>query len=423
MSSDPDPKELGHSDPSELEPAPSGRRRAGTDPEAHLLAELLCLANSLPIEAGPGAVAREAAAGLGRLLPGRAIGVCVADPSGDDQIVERWLPPGVEPDAGHDPSRLFPELAHEEILSLGGDLAGSTLHIAGKLRMPGPADSEERRLLGRSAEVVSTALRRGRAFAAAVAANQELRRLQAQVIQSEKLASLGQIVAGVVHELNNPLTSIVAYSDYLHKRAIEQGADAEDIERLRRIGEASDRILKFSRDLVAYARPATEVPGPVLLQEVIDKALVFCEHEFAGASVAVERRVRDDLPAVRGVTGQLTQVFVNLFTNASHAMNACGGSLLIDARLTESGDAVVVDVRDDGVGIDPVTLEQIFEPFFTTKSDGKGTGLGLSIVRDIVDAHGGRLTAKSTLGSGATFTLVLPAIVHRRSTRPPPAPD
>src|SRR5690606_18109314 len=149
------------------------------------------------------------------------------------------------------------------------------------------------------------------------------------------------------------------------------------------IGEAAERILKFSRDLVAYARPSTDIPGPVVLNEVIDKAIVFCEHEFGKNGIAVHQAIEADLPPVRGIAGQLTQVFVNLFTNAAHAMQQTGGTLEITAQLLDE-EMVLVQVADSGVGIPDQDIEQIFEPFYTTKVDGAGTGLGLSIVRDIV---------------------------------------
>jgi two-component system, NtrC family, sensor kinase len=408
------------SDTRDLEPAASRRRPATSEPAAWL-AELLALSVALPVEQGPRAVARLVVRTLSRLLPERAIGLCLADPDGEDQIVELVLPSEAPVATVHDPSRLFTQLAHEQALALEADLQGSTLHVASASEPVLLGTEQEPQLIEHALPLISAALRRARAFAAATRTNRELRQLQAQVIQSEKLASLGQIVAGVVHELNNPLTSIVAYSDYLKKQALERRADPEDVERLRRITEAAERILKFSRDLVAYARPASEQPGPVFLHDVIDKALVFCEHEFSGGEICIVRRLREDLPPVRGISGQLTQVFVNLFTNASHAMTPGGGRLVVDARPGPGADSVMVIVGDDGVGIDPQDLAHIFEPFFTTKTDGRGTGLGLSIVRDIVDAHGGTLSCQSVPGGGSTFTLTLPVLIVRRSTRPPPA--
>jgi two-component system NtrC family sensor kinase len=128
--------------------------------------------------------------------------------------------------------------------------------------------------------------------------------------------------------------------------------------------------------------------------------------------------VEPDLPPVRGISGQLTQVFVNLFTNAAHAMYLTGGVLQIDARLAAE-DAVVVEVADNGVGIPEEDLKQIFEPFFTTKVDGAGSGLGLSIVRDIVTQHGGTLSADRRPDRGTVFRLNLPVVAVPPSMRPP----
>ncbi len=234
------------------------------------------------------------------------------------------------------------------------------------------------------------------------------------MIQNEKLASLGQIVAGVVHELNNPLTSIIAYSDYLKHmvRSRPKYEEQDDeLERLRRIGEAGARILNFSRDLVAYARPAADVPGTVRVPEIVEKALIFCEHEFQGAKIQILREFDARLPPVRGMAGQLTQVFVNLFTNAAHAMAAKGGELRIVMHADTAQHTLTVEVTDTGTGIDEGDMPQIFEPFFTTKTDGRGTGLGLSIVRGILDAHGGTIHASSAPGEGTSFSLTLPLAV------------
>jgi signal transduction histidine kinase len=258
--------------------------------------------------------------------------------------------------------------------------------------------------------VLGAALGRLRTYARVEDSVRNLHRLQAQVIQTEKLASLGQIVAGVVHELNNPLSSIIAYSDYLTKKLGRDSSPSmsEDAERVRRIGEAAERILKFTRDLVAYARPSGDSRGPVQLEEVIERALVFCEHEFEGNQVEVHCQYDSPLPAIAGIPGQLTQVFVNLFTNAAHAMTGAGGELRVCVRAEDDGGSLRIDVSDTGGGIPVEAMPQIFEPFFTTKTDGRGTGLGLSIVRGILDAHGGTIQVSSAAGHGTTFTLTLP---------------
>ena len=271
-------------------------------------------------------------------------------------------------------------------------------------------------------EALGTMIEHARDYHQVMRKSEGLARTHGKLVQTEKLASLGQIVAGVVHELNNPLTSIIAYSDYLKKKTQKRSQSGEDVsddlERLRRIGEAAERILKFSRDLVAYARPSTDIPGPVVLASVIEQAIVFCEHELGKNCITLHKTVEPNLPPVRGISGQLTQVFVNLFTNAAHAMHLTGGVLEIDAR-SENDDAVVVEVADNGVGIPEEDLKQIFEPFFTTKVDGAGTGLGLSIVRDIVTQHGGTLTAERRPERGTLFRLNLPVVAVPPSMLPP----
>jgi signal transduction histidine kinase len=192
---------------------------------------------------------------------------------------------------------------------------------------------------------------------------------------------------------------------------------SDELERLRRIGEAAERILKFSRDLVAYARPTPDIPGPVLLPEVIEKATVFCEHEFGRNDIRLECLI-EPLPPIRGIAGQLTQVFVNLFTNASHAMHDSGGILEVTARLADDA-TVLIEVADSGVGIVEEDLEQIFEPFYTTKVDGAGTGLGLSIVRDIIRQHGGALSVTRRPTGGTLFSMRLPLVAMPTSSRPP----
>jgi len=383
--------------------------------------QLLTLSMQLPLEATFEELGAMFLDHLAALLPHLALGIClVSDPS-RAPIVDRRLPLSLNQVSEPDPTRLFPRLGEERVIGIDdGGSGGSTLHVAAP---PGvglrPLDLQ---IAERAGLVLGAGLRRAQAYQDTQRSARELERLQAHIIQAEKLASLGQIVAGVVHELNNPLTSIIAYSDYLTKKAQTRLPDPsaeDDIERLSRIGDAASRILKFSRDLVAYARPSTEVPGPIGLSEVIDKAVVFCEHEFAVWEIKVERDVPADLPGVRGVTGQLTQVFVNLFTNAAHAMSAGGGTLRVVARCTPGENSITVDIEDSGTGIEARDLPHIFEPFFTTKVDGRGTGLGLSIVRDIIDAHGGTVSVRSLQGSGTVFTLTLPTAARPASIEPP----
>jgi len=326
-----------------------------------------------------------------------AAGVSIA--TGDTQLVVRRSP---HQDVAHvqDPVRLFAELGHEWIVDLG---KGSTLHVAAE----DPARLAEARV---PADRLSMALRflieRTTALDALRNTRRESEELRLQVIHSEKLASLGQIAAGIVHELNNPLTSILAYSDYLRREWQRRGMDAADTERLRRIYEAADRILAFTRDLIAYSRPSASVPGPVDIREVLERALLFCEHVIATHKVLVERAF-GNTRLITGVSGQLTQVFVNLITNAAQAMSKSGGRLLISLQMNEDQRFVVVRVADEGHGIREEHQARLFEPYFTTKSDGTGTGLGLPIVLNIVKGHGGTIRAENH-ECGAVFVVELP---------------
>jgi signal transduction histidine kinase len=239
----------------------------------------------------------------------------------------------------------------------------------------------------------------------------EVDELRRRLFHAERLVSLGKIVAGVAHELNNPLTSILVYASQLSVSMGEQAtSDAEDLERVRRITESAERVLKFTRDLVAYARPAAEPQEFKGLHEVLERALFFCDHEFASRGIQVERAYPSDLLPLRGAADQLTQVFVNLFTNAAHAMSARGGRLRVEARSDAADEQVTVEVSDTGIGITAEQLPHIFEPFYTTKSNGQGSGLGLAIVHDIVTAHGGSIGVESGPNGGTSFRVRLPLV-------------
>lgn len=343
------------------------------------------------------------------LIPDAAIAVRFSDGSGGQTIVRRSPREG-SADAT-DPQRLFPELAHERLVPLTMD-EGTTLHFGSDDESCFSGQGLTEGFIDRFAMSVGAALRNARLHETSRKQRAEVAELEAQVIQSSKLASLGQVAAGIVHELNNPLTSIIAYSGYLHGKAQRGGADPADIERLARIKEAADRILAFSRDLVAYSRPSSTEPVPVSINEVVERALVFCDHVLEELHVEVERDL-GDVGDVLGISSQLTQVFVNLFTNAAHAMREEGGRLAIKTELLESADAVRISIRDEGHGISDANLERIFDPYFTTKPDGLGSGLGLSIVRNIVVSHGGKIRARAHPLKGAVFEVELPVHAHR----------
>ena len=234
----------------------------------------------------------------------------------------------------------------------------------------------------------------------------QIEALQQQIVRAERLATLGELAAGVVHELNNPLTSITVYAEYLVRKLASQGAEEPDLEKLRRIGASAQRILRFSRDLVQYARPSGRDVESINLASVVRQSVSICEHLVERGGVTLGIEVDPELPVVQAVGGQLEQVLINLITNAVHAVES-GGRVIVRAQ-SESESTVALEVCDSGPGIADGDHERIFEPFFTTKSDGKGTGLGLPIVRNIIDQHRGQIrVGRSDLG-GAAFRVILP---------------
>jgi PAS domain S-box-containing protein len=233
----------------------------------------------------------------------------------------------------------------------------------------------------------------------------EVRQLQKQVIHTEKLATLGQVAAGVAHELNNPLTSITVYGNYLLNRLMGE-IDQADAERLKRIVEAAERIQSFTKDLVTYARPSGEEPTLIQLDDLIERALSFCEHLIGEHGADVTLDVAEEVPPVYGIRGQLEQVFVNLLTNACHSLTGDGGSIVVSAKPL-GDDQVLITIEDSGHGIAGEHLEHVFEPFFTTKDQGEGTGLGLSIVRNILDNHHAEIDVESELGRGTRFKITM----------------
>jgi len=382
------------------------------------LDRLLAAVLDLPLPSGELAVVEAMVEAVAGILPGFAVGACfVPDPGAGrrEQHVIRRLPEGpVEAPSGVDPTRVFPGFAHEHVASIPGSLTGSTLHVASDVDDLDRHASAAVQVVDRAAMALGRALAHARAMALLSVAQRDVRALEARMMQADKLATFGQIAAGVVHELNNPLTSIVAYSDYLIRKALGRagagggGADGDDVERLKRISESANRILRFTRDLVSYARPSTGMAGPVVLHGVIDQAVAFCEHLLSAADVKIERRYGADVLAVRGVGEQLVQVFVNLLTNACHAAPPQGGRVILSTVLEGASRRVAVVVEDNGAGIAPEHLPHIFVPFFTTKGAEHGTGLGLSIVKSIVESHDGAIRAESEPGRGTRFLVELP---------------
>ncbi len=230
-----------------------------------------------------------------------------------------------------------------------------------------------------------------------------LRALEERAEHYQKLASFGRLAAGIVHELKNPLTAIVTYTDALILKHRLGSIDAADLEKLRRVKEAGERIERFSRDLVTYARPSPERMERIDLAALMEQAAEMCEPVLRARGARLVKRL-DSSPRISGVRDSLHQVFVNLLTNAAQALREAGGTVTL--ALSSAGETAVAQVSDDGGGMPPEVRSRVFEPFFTTKPEG--TGLGLPIVQGIVARHGGTITVDSVAGAGTTFTVVLP---------------
>lgn len=235
-----------------------------------------------------------------------------------------------------------------------------------------------------------------------------IRSLQAAAEHAERLAGIGRLVAGVVHELNNPLTAVNMYSDVLVEKLTHAGHDPGDVEKVRAIHEAGRRIQRLARDLVAYARPAGARTEPVDLAEVIEEGLRLAKPALKEHAAVVEQRLAA-APPVEGSRASLVQVVVNLVRNAAQAVRDGGR---VGVTLAADGGTVRLTVADDGAGMEPEVAARAFEPFFTTRG-GQGIGLGLPIVQGIVERHGGAVALVSTPGQGTQVTVSLP-VTHAR---------
>ncbi len=255
----------------------------------------------------------------------------------------------------------------------------------------------------------------------------ERRKMQEQLLLSDRLASLGMLAAGVAHEINNPLSALMLNLQLALQSAESRVADGgEDAQMLQDAIQCARHIRDIIRDIKVFSRPDDQQNGPVELHRVLDSSLRMAQNHVQHRA----RLVKDygDVPAVQGSEARLAQVFLNLIINAAQAIPE-GRSDAHEIRVVtrrEVGDTVRVEIHDTGTGIPEELLERIFEPFFTTKPVGMGTGLGLSICRRLVAEMGGSLGVESTPGQGSMFWLRLrkaaPVRLERKRPEPRPAP-
>jgi PAS domain S-box-containing protein len=248
----------------------------------------------------------------------------------------------------------------------------------------------------------------------------EMKRMEEQLIQAEKLAAMGQMLAGVAHELNNPLTAILGASELLRDRA---GVDENTKRQLEMTHRQALRAARIVQNLLEFSRPASPQKKALDLNAVIDRTLQLHEHSFRRNAIEVDFRPSAGLPPTVGDANQLIQVFLNLVSNAEQAIREVRPSGRIQIRLGKSGSRIFATVQDDGVGLKSEVLSKIFDPFFTTKRPGGGTGLGLSICMSIIREHGGDIEAESLPSGGASFTVFLPVALTEDSKRPVRALD
>ena len=245
--------------------------------------------------------------------------------------------------------------------------------------------------------------------------------LQQQLIQSEKLSAIGELISGIAHELNNPLTGVMGYSQLLQLR---KDLDDRAKDNLFKINNLALRCQKIVQNLLSFARKQKPERTLSDINEILEKTVELRSYELQVNNIEITRDLDRDLPKTIADAHQLQQVFLNVLTNAEQAMlEAHGkGCLTIRTRADLQKERIVVEIIDDGPGIPETYLSKIFDPFFTTKDVGKGTGLGLSLSYGMIKEHGGNIYARSRLGEGSTFVIELP-IITRLQEEPGATPD
>ncbi|UCE00411.1 MAG: PAS domain-containing protein [Chloroflexota bacterium] len=232
----------------------------------------------------------------------------------------------------------------------------------------------------------------------------EQQQLQASLAQSEKLAAVGQLAAGVAHEINNPLTTILGNAQLLKRSLPVQNKDS--LEMVDLIIEACDRASQSVRNLLDFSRRERYELAPTDVNETIQRTLALIGHELGSRSISLQFEPAMDLPPVNASQDRLQGVWLNLLLNALDAVDRPQG--LVSIKTRRDGNTIEVVVSDNGQGIPADKISRIFEPFYTTKDPGVGTGLGLTVCHQVITRHGGKILASSQEGQGATFTVILP---------------
>jgi two-component system NtrC family sensor kinase len=234
-----------------------------------------------------------------------------------------------------------------------------------------------------------------------------------RLAQAEKLAALGQFVAGIAHELNNPLQGVLGHLELLRATASVPRAMQPELRVVRREAE---RAAKIVNNLLVFAGSRRGTHRCVSLNTIVGRTAALRSRTARQHGIEIVRDLDRNLPRVRGDATLLQQALLNVIANAEHAIVATGaaqGRIRIATRTESDGATAIVEIADSGGGIPPESLPRIFEPFFTTKEVGKGTGLGLAIVYGIVHDHGGEISARNRIDGGAVFRIALPAVTMK----------
>lgn len=246
----------------------------------------------------------------------------------------------------------------------------------------------------------------------------EGRQIQSKMLQTEKMAALGQLVSGIAHELNNPLTAIMGYAQLLLGHGLKPGQLSE----AKKVYHEAERARRIVKNLLYFARENKPERSRADINEIIERTLALRSYELRVENIAVDCDLAPDLPKTMADPYQLQQVILNLVINAEQALieGRGQGHVWIRTRHLQQrgGDRISIEIADDGPGIAPEIASRIFDPFFTTKPPGVGTGLGLSIVYGIVHQHGGEVSYDNQSGLGARFTVELPVIEAPAAERP-----
>jgi two-component system, NtrC family, sensor kinase len=232
----------------------------------------------------------------------------------------------------------------------------------------------------------------------------ELEKTQVQLLQAEKMSSLGKLAAGVAHQLNNPLGGITLYAQLMMEEYKLEDPAMEDLQRILKDAQRCSNTVK---ELLEFARQTKQEMRPNDMNRAISRTLFLLENQAIFQNIEIEKNLASSLPMVPGDIQQLNHLFMNIILNAAEAMEG-SGKLTVTTGHKPKGDRISITIADTGPGISEDVLPQVFEPFYTTKEEGKGTGLGLSLAYRIVESHRGRLMAKNIPDSGATFIIELP---------------